>query len=604
MSVGMSEHAPVQTSQAPVSQTPAAGKFQLQRKCACGSYGGGAECGKCRNESYDLRRSAWNASASVPPIVHDVLSSPGQPLDMGIRDWMEPRFGHDFGNVRVHTDEKAAESAQAVNAFAYTVGRDVVFGAGRYEPRTQIGSRLLAHELTHVVQQSGRGATAAQTARAISHPGDAAEVEAESAASRVMSGEAVKIMQPPNAMLHALSLEEGLGIGGAIVGAGLLGLGIAWLAGAFDGEHFSDTELTQYLTVLATTRRIENNRNSDNKARDVVRHWTGGIAAFNIDNGFRATGGSLTGLEVKRLLIEEMLSGVTAGGDESAIITILRRSTDRQQIVNAIGRQRIWDKFDGQNRRIVEAITLTDNEFNDQVLVDHLKALSPDELADYRDNAVDPAVRARIQRILELQRITTPLDINTQVGADGAAHPVIPGFDVNVLPDTTSQQEQYRNQAFTSFGVDSGPAVPDAFEDSSGIVQSMLIPGNIRVTIQTTYGPGSDPSGRSQYGRGSTEQDVSAGQTSLRFHEGNHGLDYLEFLRATAPPQFTGQLGMTRAQWTQAAEQFRQAMDAYYERARRFTLQRTECVGGPMPAEVARQYYHDAAICTNVGGGR
>ncbi len=63
---------------------------------------------------------------SVPPIVHEVLSSPGQSLDTGTRAFMEPRFGHDFSGVRVHTDAGAAESARAVNALAYTVGQDVV----------------------------------------------------------------------------------------------------------------------------------------------------------------------------------------------------------------------------------------------------------------------------------------------------------------------------------------------------------------------------------------------------------------------------------------------------------------------------------------------
>ncbi len=68
---------------------------------------------------------------------------------------MEPRFGHDFGNVRIHTDNRAAESARSVNALAYTVGDDVVFDAGAYRPGTESGRRLIAHELTHVVQQSG-----------------------------------------------------------------------------------------------------------------------------------------------------------------------------------------------------------------------------------------------------------------------------------------------------------------------------------------------------------------------------------------------------------------------------------------------------------------
>jgi hypothetical protein len=87
--------------------------------------------------------------------VHDVLRSPGQPLDTATRAFMEPHFGHDFGEVRVHADARAAESARAVNALAYTVGRDVVFDTDHYAPATAAGRMLLAHELTHVVQQNG-----------------------------------------------------------------------------------------------------------------------------------------------------------------------------------------------------------------------------------------------------------------------------------------------------------------------------------------------------------------------------------------------------------------------------------------------------------------
>src|SRR5262249_5849094 len=88
------------------------------------------------------------------PEVHDALRSPGAPLDDDARDFFEPRFGHDFGRVRVHADARSAESAAAVGARAYTVGRDVVFGAGAYAPETEAGHGLLAHELTHVVQQA------------------------------------------------------------------------------------------------------------------------------------------------------------------------------------------------------------------------------------------------------------------------------------------------------------------------------------------------------------------------------------------------------------------------------------------------------------------
>ena len=91
----------------------------------------------------------------VPPTVREALSSPGQALDPATRAFMELRFGHDFSSVRVHTETKAAKSASAMNALAYTLKDDIVFDAGQYAPRTGEGRSLLAHELTHVVQQRG-----------------------------------------------------------------------------------------------------------------------------------------------------------------------------------------------------------------------------------------------------------------------------------------------------------------------------------------------------------------------------------------------------------------------------------------------------------------
>jgi Domain of unknown function (DUF4157) len=79
----------------------------------------------------------------------------GGPLPESTRAFFEPRFGHDFSNVRVHSDDRAARSAKEIRALAYTTGEHIVFGAGQYSPDTQSGQKLLAHELTHVVQQGG-----------------------------------------------------------------------------------------------------------------------------------------------------------------------------------------------------------------------------------------------------------------------------------------------------------------------------------------------------------------------------------------------------------------------------------------------------------------
>jgi len=100
-----------------------------------------------------------DVSTDVDSLVTPTLRGGGQPLSADTRRFMEPRFGHDFSRVRVHADEAASRSAQAVQANAYTVGSDVVFGAGQYAPGTRDGDRLLAHELAHVVQQTGPSRT-------------------------------------------------------------------------------------------------------------------------------------------------------------------------------------------------------------------------------------------------------------------------------------------------------------------------------------------------------------------------------------------------------------------------------------------------------------
>lgn len=129
----------------------------LQRTCAACDMDG-APCPRCDETDAGLvRRKAAPAPDSFPNSVpHEIVQSlgAGRPLDATTRSFMESRFGQDFGQVRVHTDAKAAASARTVNALAYTIGRDVVFNANRYAPESPAGQRLLAHELTHVVQQS------------------------------------------------------------------------------------------------------------------------------------------------------------------------------------------------------------------------------------------------------------------------------------------------------------------------------------------------------------------------------------------------------------------------------------------------------------------
>jgi hypothetical protein len=153
---------------AQLSRTPQArnaGASLLQRQCACGSHAPGGACGKCGSEA--------------PPIVRDALKSPARSLDTAQRVPAERQFGQDLSHIRVHTGETAAASAQAVGALAYSVGPDLVFGAGQFAPSTRTGERLLTHEIAHAVQQPRRWAGGDV---AVGDPSSAAEREADSAA--------------------------------------------------------------------------------------------------------------------------------------------------------------------------------------------------------------------------------------------------------------------------------------------------------------------------------------------------------------------------------------------------------------------------------------
>jgi uncharacterized protein DUF4157 len=164
-----------------------AGRRMLQRKCACGgSSSSGNECEECKKKKLQ-RRAIGPAAAAPPPIVDNVLRSPGRPLDSGTRAFFEPYFGHDFSKVRVHTDHEAAKSARAVNALAYTVGEQIVFGAGQFSPASVLGQHLLAHELTHVVQQDSSMSHDLQKQNVADGDGeDHLEKEAESNANNIM----------------------------------------------------------------------------------------------------------------------------------------------------------------------------------------------------------------------------------------------------------------------------------------------------------------------------------------------------------------------------------------------------------------------------------
>lgn len=148
------------------------------RQCACGGT-----CPTCaaKASNVDVRRAAQaggerTVAAMKRGGVERVLSATGRPLDGSVRRFMESRFGEHFGDVRIHDDREAHGASRALGARAFTVGDDIAFARGRYQPATEAGRRLIAHELTHVVQQ--RGMVSAQRSGLIQREPDGAAEQA------------------------------------------------------------------------------------------------------------------------------------------------------------------------------------------------------------------------------------------------------------------------------------------------------------------------------------------------------------------------------------------------------------------------------------------
>ncbi|HEY5749334.1 MAG TPA: DUF4157 domain-containing protein [Chryseolinea sp.] len=140
-----------------------------------------AKCAHCEEEEKLQRKDSGRSSDrhTAPSIVDDALRTGGHTLDHAVRGTMEKRFGYDFGQVKVHTGTVATKSADAINALAYTSGNHIVFNTGQYNPASENGQRLLAHELTHVVQQGAATSTAVQREEAETTGPAASEPQAE-----------------------------------------------------------------------------------------------------------------------------------------------------------------------------------------------------------------------------------------------------------------------------------------------------------------------------------------------------------------------------------------------------------------------------------------
>lgn len=405
-------------------------------------------------------RRSGDETSPVTAEAQAALMAPGRPLEPALRSAMEASFGQDFGRVRVHAGARAAASATAQGARAYTVGSDIAFAAGAYAPHSREGQRLIAHELGHVVTQ--RGGPAVLQRQPVARPATEQERREFIEDTAIFLEGSASYFQNAAVPLSAARFETLIN---------------TWYQMVIEDENLIAAEL------------------GDDRA------------------------------------LHQRLQGAYSG----AIRVLIQRAAQ------TFGRSEA-DLYNENRGRIPMWAWRTPHHLEPGITTPVVQGQAVDPLTGHVDFSVN-------------------------------------GIDVAILPNTV--RRGLARSAETTVQSDWGAIQA---QTRNGRVTGFNGPGRPRMEIQTAFRPGVSAAGASAYGRGTTPQDIAGARVtpasgSLGFHEGSHGLDYVEFLTNNPPPQFTGAIGMTAADFQRAMDQWNRAVRDYDRRLHAFSLQRTDCVG-------------------------
>lgn len=478
------------------------------------------KCADCEEEERLQRKESDASGNTDTSLVETTLQSSGTPLDKNTRSFMEQRFGHNFSHVKIHTNSVAAKSAGSINALAYTSGNNIVFNQNQFSPGTDSGKKLLAHELTHVVQQ----------------------------------GDINKVQRAPGPGAPALNWWDDKSIG-------IKPTKKFWddiqLFFPKDARKFSGTGMDKIDKI-------------DCDDKGVVKI---GKAYWDEEDGLKRRAWILTMIEkrdVKRYedgridnedLTNEKITGklkTLAGNDLSVY---LKKLTDMSKFIS---NDQVLAFLNGDSKIKGEIIKtskdtlldwkfdnnrLTDADFQDERINTRLRGLSAANLSDKENKAKIFTTNtgeetAKLQSFLHQQSTTaTSMPGDAIVTAGGGFTMNLSNVSIIVLPDTSGGKGNdtsfKTNLPTTSYqynaSKDTG-LITEFFTMQGKTKVPLTIPSKLVVTIQTRFESLLNADLSSAYGRGTTAQDIKWGGKTLRFHEGSHGKGFIDYIKSHTFP--------------------------------------------------------------------
>lgn len=538
-------------------------------------------------------RNPISTEIEAPASVGHVLSGAGRPLEPAVRRDMETRLGHDFSRVRVHSDDTAAQSARTINAEAYTMGHNIVFGPGKFAPSTQTGRHLLAHELTHVVQQTGeRGVVQRQASSNVDVERE--EIVKATKSTGDLKSKARSIVLP---MLTRYFPEYSPNVTAVEYEEKEPGVKVVVKESKLKGKT------TQSAVVTVGSRFV--NATSEATLRERIMELGESLLASGLiaipdpqasagtnvlwkmihdkfpKKGRRLAGSSydakLPGLltEFKAVRIQVGKTVVESGAPKLYFGKAFLALTDAEKEAKIGQELAKVDKWSVENFRIFK------EDLADEDITARIRGLSSSKLAEFRDKVTDPVVKEYADSLITT---STPMEQGLTKRAGGGLTVDVGNVTVVIEPDEFNVRGITRPVTDYEIPLARIPAPPP---DRQGNVNNFVPPARQIITIRTRYPAAHPPDQASAYGLGTTPQDIAREATTLRYHEGGHGLRFLKLIvdansRRPYPPTLNVPNGTPARTYNQLSTDFVNARQAFVNEVtngRRVALRDIDCVG-------------------------